>query len=105
MIRCSRFRPAFSAGQALQVSISVYRGAITFVTVLLVIGAAQVFTQIYEITKGGPYNSTQSLMTYMYQTAFSNFFFGYAAAMASLLALILFGFSVLEIRVLRTQDV
>jgi len=81
------------------------RGAITFVTVLLVIGAAQVFTQIYEITKGGPYNSTQSLMTYMYQTAFSNFFFGYAAAMASLLAVILFGFSVLEIRVLRTQDV
>ena len=37
------------------------RAAVTFVLVLLVIGAAQVFTQIYEITKGGPYNSTQSL--------------------------------------------
>ena len=46
------------------------RAAVTFVTVLLVIGAAQVFTQIFEITKGGPYNSTQSLMTYMYQQAF-----------------------------------
>jgi multiple sugar transport system permease protein len=81
------------------------RGAVTFVTVLLVIGAAQVFTQIFEITKGGPYNSTQSLMTYMYQQAFSNFAFGYAAALASLLAVILFGFSAAEIRILRQHDV
>ncbi len=80
------------------------RGAVTFVTVLLVIGAAQVFTQIFEITKGGPYNSTQSLMTYMYQQAFTNFAFGYAAALASLLALVLFGFSAMEIRILRRQD-
>lgn len=80
------------------------RGAMTFVLVLLVIGAAQVFTQIYEITKGGPYNSTQSLMTYMYQQAFANFAFGYAAALASLLAVVLFGFSALEIRILRNQD-
>ena len=80
------------------------RGAVTFVTVLLVIGAAQVFTQIFEITKGGPYNSTQSLMTYMYQQAFSNFAFGYAAALASLLAVVLFGFSAAEIRILRQQD-
>jgi len=80
------------------------RGAVTFVTVLLVIGGAQVFTQIFEITKGGPYNSTQSLMTYMYQQAFSNFAFGYAAAMASLLAVVLFGFSAAEIRILRRQD-
>jgi multiple sugar transport system permease protein len=81
------------------------RAAVTFVTVLLVIGAAQVFTQIYEITKGGPYNSTQSLMTYMYEQAFSYFSFGYAAALASLLAVVLFGFSVAEIRILRQQDV
>jgi multiple sugar transport system permease protein len=81
------------------------RGAVTFVTVLLVIGAAQVFTQIFEITKGGPYESTQSLMTYMYQQAFSNFAFGYAAALASLLAVILFGFSAAEIHILRQHDV
>lgn len=80
------------------------RGAVTFVLVLLVIGAAQVFTQIYEITKGGPYDSTQTLMTYMYEQAFSNFAFGYAAALASLLALVLFGFSAAEIHILRRQD-
>jgi multiple sugar transport system permease protein len=81
------------------------RRAITFVSVLLVIGAAQVFTQIYLITKGvgGPYNSTQTFMTYMYQQAFSFFDFGYAAALASLLAVVLFGFSWAEIRVLRQE--
>jgi multiple sugar transport system permease protein len=82
------------------------RRSITFVTVLLVIGAAQVFTQIYLITKGvgGPYNSTQTFMTYMYQQAFSFFAFGYAAALASLLAIVLFGFSWAEIKVLRQQE-
>lgn len=80
------------------------RGALTFVTVMLVIGAAQVFTQIFEITKGGPYNSTQSMMTYMYQQAFSNFAFGYAAALASLLAVVLFGLSAAEIRIMHLQD-
>ncbi|HTV10646.1 MAG TPA: sugar ABC transporter permease [Acidimicrobiales bacterium] len=83
------------------------RAAITFVLVLLVIGAMQAFTQFWEITKGlgGPYNSTQNFMTYMYQQAFSFFNFGYAAALASLLALVLFGFSWAEIRVLRQQEV
>jgi ABC-type sugar transport system permease subunit len=53
----------------------------------------------------GPYNSTQTLMTYMYQNAFSFFEFGYAAALASLLAVVLFGFSWAEISVLRKQDI
>jgi multiple sugar transport system permease protein len=80
------------------------RGAITFVTVLLVIGAAQTFAQVYLVTGGGPYNSTQTLMSYMRQQAFIDFAFGYAAAIASLLALVLFGFSWAEIHVLRQQD-
>ena len=70
------------------------RPTVIFVFVLLVIGAAQVFTQIYLMTAGGPYNSTQVLLTYMYQQAFTNFEFGYAAAVASLIAVVLFGFSV-----------
>ena len=80
------------------------RPAVMFVTVLLVIGAAQVFTQIYLVTKGGPYNSTQALMPYMYEQAFANFAFGYAAALASLLAVVLFGFSWAEIRFMREQE-
>ena len=67
---------------------------------LLIIGAATVFTQIYLLTTGGPYGSTQVLFTYAYQQAFVNFEFGYAAAIASMMALMLFGLSIAEIRLL-----
>lgn len=89
----------------LSVVIPSLRAAITFVTVLLVIGAAQTFAQVYLVTDGGPYNSTQTLMSYMRQLAFVDFSFGYAAALASLVALVLFGFSWAEIHVLRQQEV
>ena len=71
--------------------------------VLLVIGGTQVFTQIYLMTGGGPYNSTQVLFTYAYQQAFTNFEFGYAAAIASMMAVVVFGFSVAEIQLLRRR--
>jgi ABC-type sugar transport system permease subunit len=59
------------------------------------------FTQVYLMTQGGPYNSTQVLFTYAYQQAFSNFEFSYAAALASMLAVVVLVLSVAEVRVLR----
>lgn len=86
------------------------RSSIMFVLVLLVIGAATVFQSVWLITSGGaagsagsPYGSTHVLYTYAYQLAFTDFQFGYAAAIASLLALVLFGLSVAEIQVLRPR--
>ncbi|MGH7174889.1 MAG: carbohydrate ABC transporter permease, partial [Minisyncoccia bacterium] len=80
------------------------RPTITFVLVLLVIGASQVFTQVYILTNGGPFGSTTVLFTYAYQQAFSFFAFSYAAAIASVMAIVVLGFSVLQIRVLRRDD-
>ncbi|MCU1489117.1 MAG: sugar transporter permease [Acidimicrobiaceae bacterium] len=85
------------------VVIPALRPALTFVTVLLVIGAATVFAQVFILTKGGPYNSTQVLFSYAYQQAFTNFAFGYGAAIASLLCIVLFGFSWVEIRLMKNQ--
>jgi multiple sugar transport system permease protein len=79
------------------------RSSIMFVLVLLVIGAATVFQSVYLITAGGPYGSTNVAYTYAYQLAFTDFEFGYAAAIASFLAVVLFGLSVAEIRVLRPR--
>ena len=77
------------------------RPTLTFVTVLLVIGASQVFTQVYITTGGGPYRSTSVLLTYAYQEAFSFFNFSYAAAIASLMAVVILALSILQIRVMR----
>jgi multiple sugar transport system permease protein len=81
------------------------RPTIMFVLVLLVIGASQVFTQIFILTSGGPYESTQVVLTYAYQQAFSYFNFSYAAAIASLMAVIVFLLSILQIRLLRRKDI
>ncbi|EQD39475.1 sugar ABC transporter permease, partial [mine drainage metagenome] len=42
------------------------RPTLMFVSVLLVIGAVQVFTQVYILTAGGPFGSTSVLMTDAY---------------------------------------
>ena len=39
---------------------------------------------------GGPYGSTQVLLTYAYQQAFTYFQFSYGAAIASLIAVLIF---------------
>ncbi len=80
------------------------RPAIVFVLVLLVIGASQVFTQVYLLTKGGPYGSTQVLLGDAYQQAFTFFNFSYAAAIASVMAVVVLALSVLQIRVLREGE-
>jgi multiple sugar transport system permease protein len=76
-----------------------------FVLVLLVIGASQVFTQVFLLTQGGPYGSTQVLLGDAYQQAFSFFQFSYAAAIASLMAVVVLVLSIVQIRVMRGGDV
>jgi len=47
------------------------------------------FEQVYVITGGGPLNSTNLLVYYIYEQAFAQFDFGYAAAAATVLAIAL----------------
>jgi multiple sugar transport system permease protein len=54
-----------------------------FIFVMSVIGSFQVFSQIYMMTPGGgPMNSTMTVVFYLYKVAFTDFHFGYAAAIA-----------------------
>ncbi len=50
------------------------------------------FEQVYIITGGGPLNSTNVLVYYIYEQAFARFEFGYAAAAATILLMIAFVF-------------
>ena len=80
------------------------RPTMVFVSVLLVIGASQVFTQVYLLTGGGPYGSTHVLLSDAYQQAFTFFQFSYAAAIASVMAVVVLMLSILQIRVLRRGE-
>ena len=57
------------------------------------------FEQVYVITGGGPLNSTNLLVYYIYEQAFSRFEFGYAAAAATVLLSIAFVFVYFYLRI------
>jgi multiple sugar transport system permease protein len=57
------------------------------------------FEQVYIITGGGPLNSTNVLVYYIYEQAFARFEFGYAAAAATILLMITFVFVYIYLRI------
>lgn len=72
-----------------------------FVLVMSVIGSFQVFDTVYVLTSGGPLGSTKVLVFYLYEHAFKFFDMGYASAVAYVLFAIIFGLTLLQIRLLK----
>ncbi len=64
------------------------RPTIIFAVVTTTIFTLRSFEQVYIITGGGPLNSTNLLVYYIYEQAFARFEFGYAAAAATILLMI-----------------
>ncbi len=72
-----------------------------FVLVTGVIGAFQVFTQVYVITMGslgGPNDATRVFMIQLYEAAFKNLRMGYAAALAWILFAVILIFTLIQFR-------
>ncbi|WP_373542988.1 carbohydrate ABC transporter permease [Chamaesiphon sp.] len=61
------------------------RSPLIFATITTTIFTLKSFEQVYIITGGGPLNSTNLLVYYIYDRAFAQFDFGYAAAAAMIL--------------------
>ncbi|CAA9262238.1 Inositol transport system permease protein [uncultured Coleofasciculus sp.] len=61
------------------------RPTLVFTAITTAIFTLRSFEQVYIITGGGPLNSTNLLVYYIYEEAFALFDFGYAAAAASVL--------------------
>ena len=66
------------------------RPTIVFAAITTAIFTLRSFEQVYVITGGDPLNSTNLLVYYIYQEAFGQFDFGYAAAAATVLLAIAF---------------
>jgi multiple sugar transport system permease protein len=62
---------------------------VLLVSLVAAVAGSQAFDLVYVMTKGGPANSTQMMIIYIYQQAFQYSAFGYAAAMASILVVLL----------------
>ena len=55
---------------------------ILFNVVMGLIGAFQIFSQVYILTGGGPNNASQMLVPYLFEEGFKNYRMGYASALS-----------------------
>lgn len=75
-----------------------------FCVVMSVIASSQVFGQTYILTGGGPYYSTLTVVLYMYQQGFGLYQLGYACAVAYVLFVAVFAFTLLQFRMLAVKQ-
>ncbi len=61
------------------------------------------FDLVYATTQGGPNNTTSILTTMIFQTAFNEFRFGYAASQSIIMIIMIFLITGLQRRILRTR--
>jgi len=73
-----------------------------FVTVTTIIGFFQFFAEPYVMTKGGPLNSTISVVLHMYNQAFKFFHMGYGSAIGYILFGIIVAFTILQVKLQKT---
>ena len=79
------------------------RPTLIFTTITTIIFTLRSFEQVYVVTGGGPLNSTNLLVYYIYQEAFARFDFGYAAAAATVLLMVTLGLVYVQLR-FRIED-
>lgn len=81
----------------LTVTIPHIMPTLALVVTISSISAMKVFAEIYVMTKGGPLNSSKTIVYYIYERAFENLDLGYASAMAIVLLIIVMIFSLINI--------
>jgi raffinose/stachyose/melibiose transport system permease protein len=81
------------------VTLPSIRPAVAIATTLGIVNGLRVFDQIMALTAGGPAGATETLATQVYKESFSLGNFGYGAALALLLTLIILAFALVQQRV------
>lgn len=98
----AKLNGASSYQQFVRITIHLIKPTLLFVVVINTIKSFQIFVEIYVMTKGGPLNSTMTLVYQVYVNAFEKTDgMGYASALALLIFLILIAFSLIQIKLLR----
>ncbi len=86
------------------VTLPLMRRSLRLALVLSVTGSLLVFDPFYIITRGGPQNGTISIVYWIYNSAFSSFRVGYAAALAIVLLAMVLAVNLAQLVLLRDPD-
>jgi ABC-type sugar transport system permease subunit len=91
------------------VTVPMMRGVIGFVAITSTINLLNLFTQpwlLFSSSNGqGPEQSVMTLNTIQYSTAFSSQRYGEAAALGFIIAILVIGASVIQLRLTRQADI
>lgn len=79
--------------QFVYVTLPGLKNVIKYVVMITMIQAMKLFTQPYVMTKGGPQNSTRTLVYYIYEQGFQKRHFGYACTVAAVFFVIVIAMS------------
>jgi multiple sugar transport system permease protein len=80
------------------------RSTIALVLILMVTGSLLAFDQFFIVTRGGPDNSTTSVVMVIYREAFTRFDLGSAAAISVLALVFLVVLNVAQLAILRRRS-
>lgn len=81
-----------------RITIPMLKPILLFCAILSTVGTLQLFAEPYIITGGGPGNSTETPILYLYTVGFQNFNFGLASAGTYILTTIIAILSFIQIR-------
>ncbi|KLO21932.1 ABC transporter permease [Marinitoga sp. 1197] len=85
------------------ITLPLLKPTMFFIISLNTIRSFQIFAEIFTMTEGGPSNSTQTVVHYLYETSFRQFDMGYASAIAYILMAIIMIFTVIQKHLLRSD--
>jgi len=83
------------------ITLPMLRPTFLFVLVVNTIRSLQIFTEVFIMTRGGPLDSTLTVVYYLYDQAFYRFRLGYASAVAYLLFAVTLAIALLQMRWLK----
>jgi raffinose/stachyose/melibiose transport system permease protein len=78
------------------ITVPLIQPSIAIATTLTLIQGLRIFDQVLALTGGGPANATQTLATEVYQQSFVFGNFGFGAALALVLSVLILGFTVVQ---------
>lgn len=87
-----------------KITLPLLKPTVLFVISINSIRSFQIFTEIFTLTGGGPANSTQTIVHYLYDVSFRKFEMGYGSAIAYILFLIVMTVTFVQRKLLKGEQ-
>jgi len=85
------------------ITLPLMRPYLILVAVISAISATKTFEEVYILTQGGPYNSSKTIVYYIYEKAFRELEVNYACTMGLVLFLIILILSILNLKFAKVE--